>query len=230
MADALSNCNTALHLSVVLGLDNMTELLLSKGADVNLRSRAKGFTALHLAVMCGRFDTLRKLLVREETRWDVEDWEGRNVLDTVHLYFSEEEEWVREILETKPLPVAQPVIVQEQEQDRSIKQGSTTQFKEQQDSEQIDITKLQNKDVEVIEGMQQDERIETVFGSKVALCLISRNWQHRAHALQFMVKQTEKFLALSDKQMKSMVFTTVSLVDAGLYACSITLGDKVVKV
>ena len=30
--------------------------------------------------------------------------------------------------------------------------------------------------------------------------------------------------------MKSMVFTTVSLVDAGLYACSITLGDKVVKV
>ena len=74
-----------------------------------------------------------------------------------------------------------------------------------------------------------DERIENVFGRKVALCLVSQNWQYKELALKFVFRTSEKFLTRAEVG-GAMPFTLCEMVDGTLMAIGLTCRDKVIKV
>ena len=41
-------------------------------------------------------------------------------------------------------------------------------------------------------------RIESVFGRKAALCLVSTNWKHKEQAIKMIYKQSEKTLGKNE--------------------------------
>ena len=82
---------------------------------------------------------------------------------------------------------------------------------------------------DLITEIQIDERIENVFGRKVALCLVSQNWQYKELALKFVFRTSEKFLIRAEVS-GAMAFTLCEMVDGTLAAVSLTCRDKVIKV
>lgn len=75
-----------------------------------------------------------------------------------------------------------------------------------------------------------DARIENVFGRKVALCIVSSNWQYKELAMKFVARTTEKFLTRSEVGANTMAFSLTEMVDGALAAVSLTCRDKVIKV
>jgi ankyrin repeat protein len=49
--EAFMNCMTPLMAAATLGFDEIALFLIEQGADVNLQSNFKRYTALHLAVL-----------------------------------------------------------------------------------------------------------------------------------------------------------------------------------
>lgn len=82
---------------------------------------------------------------------------------------------------------------------------------------------------DLITEIEIDQRIENVFGRKVALCLVSQNWQHKELALKFVFRTSEKFLTRAEV-CGAMAFTLCEMVDGTLAAVSLTCRDKVIKV
>lgn len=68
---------------------------------------------------------------------------------------------------------------------------------EENTGEVLNINDIQESDI-VTDGAKMDARIEKVFGRKVALCLVSQNWQYKELALKNITRATEKFLTKSE--------------------------------
>ena len=57
------------------------------------------------------------------------------------------------------------------------------------------LADVEESEIEVPEGMQIDMVIESIFGRKIALALISLNWKYKEMAIKVAHKQVEKSLA-----------------------------------
>jgi hypothetical protein len=75
-----------------------------------------------------------------------------------------------------------------------------------------------------------DPRIEKAYGMKVALCLVSSNWQNKEQALKFALKATEKYLTRSEITAQSINTSLVQMVEGALATVSLTCREKIVKV
>ena len=70
--------------------------------------------------------------------------------------------------------------------------------------------------------------IESVFGRKAALCLISVNWRHKEQALKTILKQAERELEKKDKADPEDDITF--FLTALLAAVGMSCREKVIKV
>ena len=72
--EAFKNCMTPLHVAAVLGYDDIALYLVQEcGADPNIQTRAKGFTALHLSVLANKPEMLIELLTKTQADPMIED-------------------------------------------------------------------------------------------------------------------------------------------------------------
>lgn len=72
------------------------------------------------------------------------------------------------------------------------------EMKEEADGPCINLNSIEEEEIGLQEDATMDARIENVFGRKVALCLLSTNWQHKELAMKFVARTTEKFLTRSE--------------------------------
>jgi len=91
----------------------------------------------------------------------------------------------------------------------------------------VNLATIDENDLQT--DLEIDERVENVFGRKVALCLVSQNWQYKELALKFVFRTSEKFLTRAEVG-PAMPFTLCEMVDGTLAAVSLTCRDKVIKV
>ena len=75
-----------------------------------------------------------------------------------------------------------------------------------------------------------DERIENIFGRKVAMCLIATNWQYKEYAMKFVYRTIDKYLTKVEISQTNFSFTITEMVDAALAAVTATCKEKVIKV
>ena len=84
--EAYMQCMTPLHVASVLGYDEIALFLIENGADVNLRSNYKKYSAVHLAVLSNKPEMLIELLTKSNVNPLLEDHQGRTLLDMVYQY------------------------------------------------------------------------------------------------------------------------------------------------
>ena len=85
--EAFKNCMTPLHVASVLGLDEIALYLVNQcGADVNLQSRTKGYSALHLSVLANKPEMIIELLTKTQADPMLEDASGKGMLDLVYQF------------------------------------------------------------------------------------------------------------------------------------------------
>lgn len=75
-----------------------------------------------------------------------------------------------------------------------------------------------------------DQRVEIAFGGKIALCLVSSNWQYKEYAMKQALRSTEKFIQKSEITAQNVNKTLAEIVDGALAAVSLTCRDKIIKV
>lgn len=92
----------------------------------------------------------------------------------------------------------------------------------------MNLNTIEESDLQITEGLSMDPRIERVFGRKVALCLISQNWQHKELGIKYIYRATEKYLTKSESTQT--IFSLADMVDGSLAAVSATCREKVIKV
>jgi len=80
------NCMTPLMVAATLGYDEIALYLIEHGADVNLQSNCKKYTALHLAVLSNKPEMLIELLTKTSADPLIEDGQGRTLLDLIYAY------------------------------------------------------------------------------------------------------------------------------------------------
>jgi hypothetical protein len=66
--------------------------------------------------------------------------------------------------------------------------------------------------------------VESIFGRKAALCLVSVSWKHKESVLKHIIRQSEKQLVKSD------AIDMVAFVKALVSVVSLTCQEKVIKV
>lgn len=84
--EAFMNCMTPLHLAATLGYDDIALYLIGAGADVNLQSNVKKYSALHMAVLSNKPEMLIELLTKTSADPLLEDEQGRTLLDLIYAY------------------------------------------------------------------------------------------------------------------------------------------------
>lgn len=62
--EAFMNCITPLHVAATLGYDEIALFLIANGAEVNLQTNYKRYTALHMAVLSNKPEMLIELLTK----------------------------------------------------------------------------------------------------------------------------------------------------------------------
>lgn len=78
---------TPLHVASVLGYDEIAMYLaLQCGADVNIRSKVKGYSALHFSVLSNKPEMIIELLTKTLVDPMIEDNSGMSLLDMVYKY------------------------------------------------------------------------------------------------------------------------------------------------
>ncbi len=92
----------------------------------------------------------------------------------------------------------------------------------------LSLDGVEESEITLQEGVVMDKRIEHVYGRKVALCLLSQNWQHKELAIKIVARTTEKFLTRSEVSQQS--FSLSEMVEGSLAAVSLTCREKVIKV
>ena len=97
--EAFKNCCTPLQVSSVLGYDEIVLFLAENGADVNLRSKLKGYGATHMAVFANKPELLMELLTKTAANPMLEDHQGRTLLDLVYQYIPSYMEPLQNLLE-----------------------------------------------------------------------------------------------------------------------------------
>ena len=82
---AFKNCSTPLQVAVVLGYDEIALLLAQQcNADINIQTKSKGYTALHLCAMADRPETIMDLLTKTNADPMIDDFDGHALLDMVY--------------------------------------------------------------------------------------------------------------------------------------------------
>ena len=71
--EAFMNCSTPLMLASVLGYDEIALYLIEKGADVNIQTSYKRYSALHLAVLANKPEMLIEILTKSNANPLLED-------------------------------------------------------------------------------------------------------------------------------------------------------------
>ena len=102
-------CMTPLHVAAVLGYDEIALFLIENGADVNLRSNYKKYSAVHLAVLSNKPEMLIELLTKSNVNPLQEDHQARTLLDMVYQYnptYVESFQVLLENLQSKRINVA----------------------------------------------------------------------------------------------------------------------------
>lgn len=69
-----------------------------------------------------------------------------------------------------------------------------------------------------------DKQIESVYGRKAALCLVSVEWKHKESALKHVIKSSEKQLSKPDSAGLE------ALIEASVAVVGLTCQEKVIKV
>jgi ankyrin repeat protein len=77
---------TPLHVACVLGYEEIALYLIENGADVNMKSKLLGYTAMHLAVLGNKPELLMEILSKTAADPLLEDNSGRTLLDMVYHY------------------------------------------------------------------------------------------------------------------------------------------------
>ncbi|XP_013878458.1 ankyrin repeat domain-containing protein SOWAHC isoform X2 [Austrofundulus limnaeus] len=70
---------TALHWAAKQGHQEVVEMMLRSGADVNIRSNG-GYTALHLASIHGHQDVVRTLIASHHAKTNIRDYHGKTAV------------------------------------------------------------------------------------------------------------------------------------------------------
>lgn len=73
-----------MQVASVLGYDEIVLYLAENGADVNLRSKIKGYGPTHMAVFANKPELLMELLTKTAANPMLEDHQGRTLLDLVY--------------------------------------------------------------------------------------------------------------------------------------------------
>lgn len=81
--EAFKNSMTPLHVACVLGNEEIALALARSGADPNLKSNVKGYSALHLSVLSNKPEIIIELLTKTQADPMQEDTQGRALLDMV---------------------------------------------------------------------------------------------------------------------------------------------------
>jgi hypothetical protein len=98
--EAFKNCMTPLHVATVLGHEDITRYLAVEcKANVNLQSRGKKYSLLHLCVLANKPDTIVELLNNTDADPLLEDSSGRALLDMVFQYIPGYVEIIQSLLE-----------------------------------------------------------------------------------------------------------------------------------
>jgi ankyrin repeat protein len=84
--EAFMNCMTPLHVAATLGYDEIALYLIDRGADVDLQSNFRRYTALHMAVLSNKPEMLIELLTKSQANSLLEDGQGRTLLDLIYAY------------------------------------------------------------------------------------------------------------------------------------------------
>jgi ankyrin repeat protein len=84
--EAFKHCMTPLHVASVLGYEEIALYLIENGADVNLKTKMLGYSALHLAVLGNKPELLMEILTKTAADPMIEDNQGRALLDMVYHY------------------------------------------------------------------------------------------------------------------------------------------------
>lgn len=99
--EAFKNCMTPLHVASVLGHDEVVLYLACEcGADTNIQSKHKGYSALHLSVLANKPEMIIELLTKTMADPMLEDSAGRSLLEMVYEYIPSYVETFQQILET----------------------------------------------------------------------------------------------------------------------------------
>lgn len=91
---------TPLHVACVLGNEEIALQLVKSGADPNLKSNIKGYSALHLSVLANKPELIIELLTKTQVDPMQEDNDGRAFLDMVFQHIPSYVETFQSILET----------------------------------------------------------------------------------------------------------------------------------
>lgn len=81
--EAFKNAMTPLHLSCVLGLDDILHCLVSNGANPNKQTAIKGYNSLHLAILANKPEIIIELLTKTNANHNMPDYSGRTLSDMI---------------------------------------------------------------------------------------------------------------------------------------------------
>ena len=139
--EAYMQCCTPLHVAATLGYDEIALFLIENGADVNLRSNYKKYSAVHLAVLSNKPEMLIELLTKSNVDPMIEDAQGRTLLDMVYQYnptYVESFQVLLENLQSQRLQVAQDHVEQVTVATHFVNPDDEREIKGVHDKEAID--------------------------------------------------------------------------------------------
>ena len=88
---------------------------------------------------------------------------------------------------------------------------------------------MEADEVEVEDGVDVDEHVQTVFGKKIAVCLVAQNWKLKEVAIKQVFKRTSAILE-STVPEKNESTSLYDLIRASALAAGLTIKEKVIKV
>jgi len=84
--EAFRNAMTPLLVSIVLGHEDVMHYLIEKGANPNLQTTLKGYSALHVAVLANKPELIIELLTKSTANPLLPDFSGRTLRDMIELF------------------------------------------------------------------------------------------------------------------------------------------------
>ncbi len=84
--EAFKSASTPLHVSIVLGFEEIMFYLLSNGANPNLQSNSKGYSCLHIAILSNKPELIIELLTKTTANPHLPDFSGRMLEDMIEMF------------------------------------------------------------------------------------------------------------------------------------------------
>lgn len=106
-----------------------------------------------------------------------------------------------------------------------LKQIEEAQHEEAVADREVTFEQVDEGDVQVEDGSRIDLLVESYFGRKAAMCLVSVNWKHKEISLKHICKQSLKAFQRMDSTEDHEL-----LIKASTAAVGISCSEKVIKV